>query len=114
MNPLAIVLAISLAANALLGYAYLGKRDTAVVATERTEQATGAAQACSKGVDSLQKQASKRHADSAPRIEQAKQDADAGNQQADTILSTPAAVPGDDCRSAQARVATWWNERGQK
>lgn len=114
MKPLAIVLAISLAANAALGWAYLGQRDSAVVATTKTTQAEGVAQACSTGVKNLRAKADKRHADAVPQIEAVRQDAEASNKQADEILATPATVAGDDCRSAQARVSTWWNERGQK
>lgn len=114
MNPLAILLAISLLANVAFGYAYLGQRDTAVIATTETKQATGAAQECSKGVETLQDKAKQRHKEAAPLIEAAKQEAQAGNKRADEILSTPAAAPGDDCRSAQARVDAWWDKRGQK
>ena len=113
MNPLAIVLAISLAANAVLGYAYLGQRDTAVVQTEKTTQATGAATACSEGVEDLSKAGTKRHKEAAPKVEAAAKRADVANKQADQILSTPAAVAGDDCKSAQARVDDWWATRAK-
>jgi len=114
MNLTAAALVVSLAANAALGYAYLGQRDAAVAAGVKTEQATGAAVACSSGVDDLQKQAASRHAAAVPKIEAAKVAADLGNRKADVILSTPAAIPGDDCKSAQARVDTWWEAREKR
>lgn len=113
MTPLTIALAISLALNAALGWAYLGQRDKAVVAVERTEQATGAAVACSAGVDDLQTKAETRRLEAAPKVEAAKQAAAAGNKRADVILATPASTPGNDCKSATDRVDAWWlSQRG--
>lgn len=114
MNPLMVALAISIAGNCFLGWAYLGQRDTAVVAVERTEQATGAAVACSAGVDELQTKAETRRLEAAPKVEAAKQAAVAGNKKADVILTTPATTPGDDCKSAADRIDTWWADRGSK
>ena len=113
MNPWAWALLISLGANAGLGWSYLGQRDKATVAVVKTEQATGAAVACSQGVDKLETQAAKRKAEAAPKIAAAQKLADAGDKRADEILATPATVPGDDCRSAQARVDTWWQGRAK-
>lgn len=113
MNPIAIVLVISLAANAGLGWAYLGQRDKAVVAVEKKDQATGAAQECSKGVQKLETRAAERKAAAAPKIEAARAEAAELDKRADQILATPPAVPGDDCRSAQARVDTWWQGRAK-
>lgn len=114
MTPLSIALAISVAINAAVGYAYLGQRDKAVVSVEKTVQATGAAVACSAGVDSLEKKADERHATAAPKIAEAKQVAEAANTKADAILATPATEPGNDCKSASDRVDTWWADRGSK
>ena len=57
---LAVLLLISLAANGVLGWAYLGQRDsttaarTAILGVERERDgARGAAQACSDGVEGL-------------------------------------------------------------
>jgi hypothetical protein len=108
MTPMQIILAISLAANALLGWAYLGQRDTAVTHAVREQQATGVALECSKGVDDLVKQADQRAASAAPKIVAAQQQAKTRDKHADVILATPPAAPGDDCRSAQARVDNWW------
>lgn len=118
MNPLivglAISLAISLAGNAALGWSYLGQLDKAVVAVERTEQATGAAVACSAGVDNLETQAETRRLAAAPQILAAKQTAAAASKKADIILATPASTPGNDCKSAADRIDTWWTDRGSK
>lgn len=111
MNPIAIILTISLLANAALGYAYLGQRDATTQAVAQAEQAQDAATACSKAVDDLDTQAKKRKAAAKPRIEAAAKAADSNNRAADKILSTPAAMPGNDCQSAQARVDNWWQER---
>ncbi len=113
-KALAIALAISVAINAALGWAYLGQRDKAVVSVEKTAQATGAAVACSAGVDSLQKKADLRKAAAAPRIEEAKHAAAVDNTKADAILATPATTPGSDCKSASDRVDAWWADRGSK
>jgi hypothetical protein len=113
MNPLHIILAISLAANAALGWAYLGQRDTATVATAETKQADGISKACTEGVKTLGVQASKRHAEGAPKVEAAAKQAEDAGKQAMEILTTPAAVPGDDCKSAQATVDAWWSRKVQ-
>lgn len=113
MNPLAILLAISLIANAALGWSYLGQRDKAVSETVKTEQATGAAVACSAGVDGLQQQATTRHAEAAPKVDAAKRASVAANIKADVILAAAATTPGDDCKSASDRVETWWADRGK-
>ena len=109
MNPLAILLAISLIANAALGYAYLGQRDKATVAVVQEQHATGAAQECNKGTEQLETKAKERQAAAAPKIEAAKHKAKALDAQADQILTAPAAVPGDACASAQARLDRWWS-----
>jgi len=111
MNPIIIALAISLAANVALGWAYLGQRDTATAAQTETKQADGVAQACTEGVKTLGTQAKKRHADAAPKIEAADKAAEEAGKLAIQIISTPAAVPGDACASAQAALDAWWERR---
>lgn len=113
MSPTTVILAISLAANVALGWAYLGKRDDAVVATTETKQADGVAKTCTQGVKNLGAQAAKRHAEGAPKVEAAAQQAEEAGKQAIEILTTPAAVPGDDCKSAQATVDAWWSRKAQ-
>lgn len=111
MNPIHIILAISLAANALLGWAYLGQRDKAVTHEVREQQATGAAVECSNGTESLQTKAQERKEAAAPKIAAAKKQAEQHNREADRILTTPPAVPGDSCASAQKELDDWWEKR---
>ena len=110
---LAIALLASLAANGAMGWAYLGQRDTATVATTETKQADGVAKACGEGVKTLATQADKRHKEAAPKVEAARQQAEAHDKQADQILATPPAVPGDACASAQAVLDAWWARKAQ-
>jgi len=111
---LAVSLAISLAANAALGWSYLGQRDTAVVAKTETKQADGVSKACGDGVKNLAAQATKRHADAAPAVEAARKQAEDAGELAIQIISTPPAVPGDECKSAQAARDDWWERRTAK
>lgn len=108
---LSILLAISLLANLLLGWAYLHQRDKATVATTVEQQAQGAANACSDGTAALATQAQQRQAAAVPKIAAAAKQADALERRADAVMAAGPAVPGDDCRSAQARVDTWWQGR---
>lgn len=114
-----LALALSLAGNAFLGWAYLGQRDTATAARKDTASAVGqrddaraAANACSDASQDLRDLADKRarEADQARLV--AAGTALGHNKRADKILGTPAAVPGDDCKSAAARVSTW--QKGRK
>jgi hypothetical protein len=111
VSPVTVILAISLAANAALGWAYLGQRDTATVATTETKQADGAAKACSDGVKDLSKQAAKRHADGAPKVAAADKAAEEAGKLAVQIISAPQAVPGDACASAQVALDDWWTRK---
>ena len=113
MNPVHIVLAISLAFNALLGWAYLGKRDEAVTHEVREQQATGVAMKCSEGTEKLEKTASQRAAEAKPKIKAAADKAREHEKQAQQILATPPAVPGNACASAQAVVDDWWQGRAK-
>lgn len=108
---LALLLAISAAGNAAQGYLYLGQRDKAVVSATKEEHAVGVAMGCGKGVEELTEQADKRHLEAAPKIAAARQQAQQHNREADRILATPPAVPGNACASAQAVVDDWWRGR---
>lgn len=110
---LGLLLAISLAGNAFLGKAYLGQRDTATVATTETKQADGVAKTCTDGVKTLSTQAVKRHAEGAPKVEAADKAAEEAGKLAIQIISTPAAVPGDTCASAQAALGEWWARKAK-
>lgn len=120
-SPLIVALAISVSANAALGWAYLGQRDDTTEARtalrDMEGQRDGARQAaseCSDSVDDLRELADKRARDAAPARAAAASNAQGHNQRADTILSTPAPVPGDVCASAQARVDSWLQGRTTK
>ncbi|WP_053845520.1 hypothetical protein [Paracidovorax avenae] len=120
MTPLQIILLVSLAANGLLGWAYLGERDDATEARaavsakgQELAGARGAAEACSSKVDELRTLANKRAQEAAPARRAAADRAADHNRQADRILAAPPAVPGDACASAQVRVDAWLKGRAQ-
>lgn len=118
MSPGQILILASLAANAVLGWAYLGQRDDTAIAKadlraieDQRDGARQAASACSDSVDDLRELADKRARDAAPARAAAASAAHGHNQKADAILATPAPVPGDACASAQARVNDWLKNR---
>lgn len=111
MNPLAIVLAISLMVNAGLTYVYLGARDDVVAAESLARQAKGAAQTCSDSVDQLQLLARDNALKARKAIAAAAARATTADQRADEELATPATVPGNDCQSAQDRATRWLKGR---
>lgn len=120
MNPILIALAISVAANVALGWAYLGQRDDTATAKTALRDMEGqrngvrqVASACSDSVDDLRELADKRARDAAPARAAAASAAQGHNTRADQILAAPAAVPGDVCASAQARVDDWLNGRAK-
>ncbi|CAN7491529.1 hypothetical protein LJR074_003370 [Acidovorax sp. LjRoot74] len=120
-RPTLIVLAVSLATNAALGWAWLGKRDETATAKAdlramegQRDGARQAASACSDSVDDLRELADKRARDAAPARAAAASVAQGHNQRADQILATPAPVSGDVCASAQARVDSWLQGRTTK
>lgn len=106
MNPLTIALAISLIANAALGFAYLGQRDETTAATAARDTAQGVADTCSKSVDDLQLKANARAKEATQARNKAAAAAKTRDQQADMILSTPASSP-DDCQAATQRASNW-------
>lgn len=113
MKALTILLAISVGLNVWFGSAYLGQRDTATVAKVEQRQAVGVALECSKGTEKLETAAAQRKTAAAPKISAAQQQAQQHNREADRILATPAAVPGDACASAQAELDSWWAVRSK-
>ncbi len=118
MTPGQMLLAGSLIANMLLGWAYLEQRDDATEARGETQamqqQRDGirsAASACSVGVERLAEAGEQRAAAAAPVRQAAADRAADHNRKADEILAAPPAVPGDACVSAQARVDDWLKGR---
>ncbi|KGG90663.1 hypothetical protein P245_15155 [Comamonas thiooxydans] len=103
---------LSLVGNVGLALMYVGQRDAATLArsdadhaADKESLARGSADVCTKAVEALQLlgEGLKRERDQARA--QAAAVAAGHKVRADKILSTPAAVPGDTCASAQARVA---------
>lgn len=118
MSPGQIVILLSLAVNAVLGWAYLGQRDETATARAdlrgmegQRDGARGAASACSDSLDDLRELADRRARDAVPARAAAAAAAQGHNQRADAILAAPAPVPGDVCASAQTRVDDWLKGR---
>lgn len=108
-----ILVAILVATNLFTGRAYLGQRDSAVTHEVREQQATGVALDCSRGTENLEKQAAQRDREAEPK-RRAAADRDREHQaKAQQIMSTPPAVPGDACASAQQRISSWWKDRAK-
>lgn len=114
INPVVIVLGLSLAANGVLGWAYLGQRDDATAAAGQRDQARADATACSDAVEDLRELADKRRAAAAPARAAAGTAAQGLNQRADRTLGLQPKVPGDMCASMQALGDDWLQGRGQK
>lgn len=108
MNIPIIALVMSLAANAGLTWAYLGQRDSTIEATSNLDTATEAAKSCSNSVKDMGAAAHKRQANAAVPRAAAAASAVQGNKRADTILSTPATAPGNDCKSVTDRANNWF------
>jgi hypothetical protein len=105
------MLVLSLAGNGLLGWAWLDARDRATATIIERDDARADATACSDATEALRELADKR-AIEARRAQALARAAASGHQQrANTILSTPAAVPGDTCASAQVRIDGWLKGR---
>ena len=117
-SPAAVALAASLCANAALGWLWLAERDDVAEAHARIEAvqqelgtAQAAGQACSAGVQRLEKLAEARAQEAAQARRQAQAKARQHAARADAVLAEPPAVPGDDCASARARVRGWLEGR---
>lgn len=111
MNAIAVALSLSVAANAVLGWAWLDAREELVVAARDRDTARGDASACSDATDDLRDLADKRGKEAKVAQAAARRTALAHEQLALQILGTPAAVPGDDCGSARVRADAWLRER---
>lgn len=114
MNPMIVALAISLAANAALGWAYLGQRDDTTAAQGERDQARADASACSDATEDLRELAGKRSAAAAPARAAAAATAQGLQQRADYTLGLQPKVPGDMCASMQALGDDWLQGRQQK
>ena len=110
---LAVLLAASVLANIGLGRAWLAARDGAATAITQRDGARQAASACSDATDDLRTLADQRAIEAQAARAEAAAQARTHQQKADAILATPPAAPGDDCQSAQVRVADWLKGRAQ-
>ncbi len=110
---LAVLLAGSVAGNAYLGNEYLAKRDEAVALGKDVEHAQGVATQCSAGVDKLAAAATSTALAASAAAAAARSAAFQNQSLADLILASPAAVPGDDCKSAAARAADYMRRRAR-
>lgn len=113
MQPLLIALALSLAGNAALGWAYLGQRDDAAAAVVQRDQARADASACSDATEDLRELADKRAKVAAPARAAAATAARAHQVKADYTLSLQPRLPLDLCGSMQALGDEWLQGRAK-
>lgn len=113
MNPLVIILCLSLLGNALLAKVWLGERDDRIEAGSQRDQARSAASVCSDATKALQEQAQQAKVENAAAVARAAASATARAKAAQVQLATPATRPGDDCGSARDRIDAWINNRSK-
>lgn len=115
MNPimtiLGVLLAVSLAGNALVGSAYLEARDRANLAERARKTAADAAEACSRGVVILQEAGKRQREEHDAAIEKARQEGMQAGRRAGLERNRPQAVPGDVCASATVETREWLQRR---
>lgn len=111
MNGLTIALLLSLLANAGLVWNNLELRDSLSTRSAALQNAVDAGKTCSDSVDALQLTASDRAKKA--KVDRARAAASAATleQRADETLATPAALAGNDCKSAELRIDTWLKGR---
>ena len=114
MNLAPIIIAILLASNAAVGWAWLQARDRVAELDVLHQAAVGAADQCSRSVVDLQDQAKAQAAKARPAIAAAAKTAQAHDTRADQILVAQPSVAGNDCASAQARIDEWLANRAAK
>ena len=102
----------------IIGAALLGvglyarhEKDRADKLEVQLATAAAAAQACIASIAELEAQAKAREAAAAEAVAKAQKDAARHAKRADDLLRAPAAVPGDDCASAQVRARAWLEGR---
>lgn len=111
IGGLLLFVALSLLGNFFLYHGYTAQRDRAVKAESDLTQANAATTTCNKSIQDLEHAAYKRGVVAAKRRAAGEKDRAAAEESAQQILSTPATVPGDDCRSAQDRVTKFLTTR---
>ncbi|MFN9471049.1 hypothetical protein [Acidovorax sp.] len=124
MSAGAVVLLLSLAGNAVLGWAYLEQRDQAAAAqakaaaslataTTQRDQARADATACSDATEALRELADRRTAAAAPARAAAASTARMHQARADATLSLQPSKPADLCASMQAMGDEWLQGRAK-
>lgn len=108
---LGVLLAASVAGNALLFDALGDARDRATRADAGRRTAVSAAQTCSNYVGKLSRDAKSRAEAGKPLIEAAAASATEANRRADAEVARAPAVPGDACASAEAENREWLQKR---
>lgn len=109
LQGLALALVLSLAGNAVLGWAWQDARDAKQAAVRERDDAQALATACSDATDDLRELADKRAKDAAPARTAAKLQSGKLAKRADKTLSTPQA--GTACEGMQALGDEWLRER---
>lgn len=112
----AILLILALFIGALSFYAsWKIRRLEAQIVTLKADNAHNieVARICSQSVDDLQTAADARDREFGPAIAAAEAAGVARGKKAAALLSKPATVPGNDCRSADDRARSWMLERGK-
>lgn len=104
---LAAALALSVAGNAALAWAWRAAHDDAVAIEQQRLFAQDAANSCSKSVQKLAGLGIERARRAGVARAAAAASAASGDRRADLILAAAPSVPGDDCKSAQAQISTW-------
>lgn len=111
MTPSHIALAISVAANAALCWAWLDARDAATAAIGDHDRARADASASSDATQDHRDLADQRKREADTGRAAARRAAATHEQRAVAILARPACVAGDDCRSAAQRSGDWLASR---
>lgn len=114
MSTVLIALLLSLSANGLLIWNTLELRDVTVALGAQADNAIGAAKTCSDSVDKLELAAATRAKSATAARTRAAASAASFEQRADETLSTPAAIAGNDCKSAEKRIDSWLNAKARK
>ena len=113
-RTLTYALVASLAANAALGWSWLGQRDAATAARLQRDQARGDASACSDAVEDLRELADKRgQAATAARRAAASAAQDLAARADHTLRQAPS-NPADTCASMQTLGDEWLQGRGAR
>jgi hypothetical protein len=106
-----LVLVTSLGGNAWQWHRNTVEHDARTAAEAHLQTANEATKACNDSVTELEQQAKDRSDENAKLRLEAQNRRKAQESLAQQILSTPATVPGDDCKSAGDRVRNWLKAR---